>query len=150
MAVSKHRRAFLAGISHKEKRINKKIVLFICISNSGRSQMAEAIYNSRSRRSYAISAGSSPAEKISEGAARALSQLGISAERLHPKKLTQEMVEKADKIVTMGCKEACPQTTKYVVDWGLEDPTLERPESYAIVRDKIVEKVKKLVKEIEG
>lgn len=150
MAVSIHKRAFIAGISHHEKRITKRIVLFICIENSGRSQMAEAIYNSRSRRSYAISAGSNPGENISEGASKALAGIGISSDRLHPKKLTPEMIEKADKIITMGCKDACPQTSKHVVDWGLPDPTPENPGSYIQVRDKIVEKVKKLIREIEG
>ncbi|MFH1750341.1 MAG: arsenate reductase ArsC [Candidatus Micrarchaeota archaeon] len=150
MAKSIHRHAFIVGISHKEKKIQKKIVLFICVHNSLRSQMAEAIYNSRSRRSYAISAGPKPAIKLSEGAIAALYEIGISTERLRPKKLTQEMLDKADKVITMGCREACPPLSRHVADWGLPEPTKEKPGSYAYVRDKIVEKVGKLLEEIEG
>ncbi|MEK6953519.1 MAG: arsenate reductase ArsC [Candidatus Micrarchaeota archaeon] len=131
------------------KRIIKKIVLFICVHNSARSQMAQAIYNSKSRRSYAKSAGSKPGEKVSTMALAALAEIDVHPINPVPKKLTQEMVDEAFRIFTMGCKEECPTTEKFVADWGLPEPIPGNMESYRKLRDLIVQKVKKLLKEVE-
>ena len=99
-------------------------VLFICIENSCRSQMAEAIFNHLAPRGMrAISAGSRPAKEVKALALIALKEVGIDVDALRPKLLTREIAQAADKIVTVGCPEACPAVGKPIEDWGIEDPS---------------------------
>ena len=96
-------------------------VLFVCIQNAGRSQMAQALYERRGGEGR--SAGSQPAAELHEVVVEALEEIGIDLAGRVPHKLTQEDVEWADLVVTMGCGDACPYIPgKEYVDWNLADP----------------------------
>jgi arsenate reductase (thioredoxin) len=100
-----------------------KTVLFICVHNSGRSQMAEAFFNQMARgRARAISAGSEPADIVNPKVVEVMIEEGIDISGNKPKKLTLEMMQGIDRAFTMGCENACPFTTVPVEDWELEDP----------------------------
>lgn len=121
-------------------------VLFICIENSCRSQMAEAIFNHVAPGGMrAISAGSRPAKEVKPLALAALKEIGIDADALRPKLLTREMAEGADRIITMGCPEACPAVGKPMEDWGIEDPSDGGIEDYRKTREIIRRKVEGLL-----
>jgi arsenate reductase len=122
-------------------------VLFICIQNSCRSQMAEAIFNRLAPEGIrAISAGSKPAAKVDPLAVAALKEIGIETNTLSPKLLTREIAQRADKIVTMGCPEACPAVGKPMEDWGIEDPSGRGIQEYRKTREIITRKVEQLLK----
>jgi arsenate reductase len=105
--------------------------------------MAEAIFNHLAPQGMrTTSAGSSPAKEVEPLPLTALKEIGIDADALRPKPLTQEMAERADRIITMGCPEACPAVGKPLEDWGIEDPSGEDIEDYRKVRDIITEKVR--------
>jgi protein-tyrosine-phosphatase len=96
-------------------------VLFVCVHNAGRSQMAQALYERRG--GEARSAGSEPADELHEAVVEALEEIGIDVSRRTPRKLTRDDVEWADLVVTMGCGDACPVLPdKQYVDWNLPDP----------------------------
>jgi len=121
-------------------------VLFICIENSCRSQMAEAIFNHLAPRGIrAISAGSRPAKEAKPLALTALEEIGIDTDALRPKLLTREMAERADRIITMGCPEACPAVGKPMEDWGTEDPAGAGIDEYRKTREIIRRKVEGLL-----
>jgi protein-tyrosine-phosphatase len=121
-------------------------VLFICIQNSCRSQIAEAIFNHLAPEGIrAISAGSKPAAKVDPLALAALNEIGIEINTLNPKLLTREIAQGADKIVTMGCPEACPAVGKPMEDWGIEDPSGRGIEEYRKTRETITRKVEQLL-----
>jgi arsenate reductase len=109
--------------------------------------MAEAIFNHLAPRSMrAISAGSRPAKAVKPLALIALKEIGINADNLRPKLLTREMAERADRIITMGCPEACPMVGKPTEDWGIEDPSGGAIEDYRKTREIIRQKVEGLLK----
>jgi len=117
-------------------------ILFVCVSNSCRSQMAEAFLNSLGKgRAEARSAGSRPASKIDAGARRAMMEAGIPLPRTRPKLLTPELLDWADTVITMGCKGACPRTDKPTADWGIPDPVGKPMAEYRRVREEIRRKV---------
>ncbi len=94
-----------------------KTVLFICVHNSGRSQMAEAFFNQMAGgKAKAISAGSQPADKVNPTVVEAMRELGIDISHNKPKLLTLEMIEGIDLAITMGCENACPITTVETLD----------------------------------
>ena len=96
-------------------------VLFVCVENAGRSQIAQALYEGRGGR--ARSAGSQPAAELHEAVVEALAEFGIDVSGRKPKGLTRQDVEWADLVVTMGCGDACPVLPgKKYVDWNLPDP----------------------------
>jgi protein-tyrosine-phosphatase len=108
--------------------------------------MAEAIFNHLAPRSMrATSAGSRPAKDMKPLALTALKEIGIDADALRPKLLTREMAERADRIITMGCPEACPAVGKPMEDWGIEDPSGGGVEEYRKTRDIITRKVEELL-----
>jgi len=125
-------------------------VLFVCVHNSGRSQMAEAIFNRFSGgRHRGISAGSNPAEAVNPVVVEALREIGIDIGGRRPRKLTAEIAEEADVAVTMGCGEGvCPIVPGEVRDWPLEDPTGKPLETVRRIRDEIEARVKALLAEI--
>lgn len=124
-------------------------VLFICVHNSGRSQMAEAFFNQMANgKAKAISAGSHPADRVNPVAAAAMRELGLDISRNKPKLLTNEMIEGAVRAVTMGCGDRCPLTTLETDDWELEDPRGKPIEQVRKIRDEIKTRVAKLVKEM--
>ena len=125
-------------------------VLFVCVHNSGRSQMAEAIFNRLAGgRHRGISAGSNPAEAVNPVVVEALREIGIDTSGRRPRKLTVEIAEEADIAVTMGCGEGiCPIVPGEVRDWPLEDPTGKPLEVVRRIRDEIEARVKALLAEL--
>jgi arsenate reductase (thioredoxin) len=130
-----------------------KTVLFVCVHNSGRSQMAEAFFNKLAGgRAQALSAGTQPAEVVNPMVVEAMREAGINIVGNKPKLLTMDMVKKAERMITMGCgAEAgavCPASFIETEDWALEDPKGKSLEQVRKIRDEIKERVNKLIKEI--
>lgn len=127
---------------------NVKKVLFVCVENACRSQMAEAIFNRlASGRSNAVSAGTKPADRINPNAVKVMEEIGIDISAQRPKLLTSKMVNEADIVITMGCgADACPVVLKEVEDWKIEDPSGKSIEKFREVRDEIKKKVENLIK----
>jgi protein-tyrosine-phosphatase len=127
-----------------------RTVLFVCVHNAARSQMAEAFFNEMTGgRHRGISAGSEPAEAVNPDAVEAMAELGIDISGARPKRLTAEMVERADIVITMGCGEnVCPVVPKEIADWELEDPSGKPLEGVREIRDQIRGKVVLLVEAI--
>ncbi len=119
-----------------------KHVLFICVGNAARSQMAEGFLNHLAEgKASAESAGSKPAGVVSSKAIQVMSELGIDISRHTSKPLTPEAIDRSDNIITMGCEEACPATNKPVDDWALPDPKGKDIQTYREMRDQIKNKV---------
>jgi len=128
-----------------------KNVLFICVGNSGRSQMAEAFFKHLARgKAGATSAGTNPASEISPTVIQAMKEVDIDISSNRPKKLTMEMLNQADKVITMGCgmEKACPATFTETEDWELEDPKGQSMEKIREIRDEIKERVISLLREV--
>ena len=128
-----------------------KNILFTCVHNSGRSQMAEAFFNQLTEgKAMAVSAGTKPAAHIDRGVMEAMSEIGVDIRGQRPKLLTLEMMEKADRVITMGCgvEETRPASFVPAQDWGLDDPEGRSPEEVRRIRDTIRERVVALVKEV--
>ena len=128
-----------------------KTVLFVCVGNSGRSQMAEAFFNHYAKgKAKAISAGTDPAPSVSRTTVEAMREMGIDISQNKPKALTPEMVDQADLVITMGCgaEAACPASWVETRDWALEDPKGQPIEKVREIRDEIKARVIKLLKEI--
>jgi len=125
-------------------------VLFVCVQNAGRSQMAAALLKHRAAgRVHVRTAGSAPVEEIHSETAQALAELGLDIREEFPKPLTDEVVRAADVVVTMGCGDACPiYPGKRYEDWELDDPAGQGPESVRTIRDEIDRRVQRLVGEL--
>jgi arsenate reductase len=130
-------------------------ILFVCGHNAGRSQMAEAYLNHIARERnlpvQAISAGTGPADRINPTAVMAMEEIGILMERHYPKVMTQEMVDSADRIISMGCGvdvAACPAKFLLTEDWALDDPAEQPLEKVRKVRDRIIERIDVLLEEM--
>jgi arsenate reductase len=126
-------------------------VLFICIHNAGRSQMAEAFFNKLSEgRHRGFSAGSNPSDSINPVVVEALFEVGIDISSNKPKKLTKEMILETDLAITMGCGEdACPIVPNEIREWQLEDPHGKPIEEVRKIRDEIKFRVAALIKELD-
>ena len=126
-----------------------KTVLFICVHNSGRSQMAEAFFNQMAKgRAKAISAGSNPDPQVNPTVAAVMLEDGIDISHNQPKRLTFEMMKGINLAFTMGCENTCPITTVPTRDWALEDPKNKPIEKIRMIRDDIKNRVKSLLDEI--
>ena len=130
-----------------------KTILFVCIHNSGRSQMAEALFNQMAKgKAKAISAGTQPGESVNPVVAEAMKEVGIDISRNKPKALTIEMVEQADRMITMGCGDdaagLCPAKIIETEDWALDDPKGKSLEQVKQIRDEVKARVTKLLAEI--
>ena len=125
-------------------------VLFVCVHNAGRSQMAAGLLKLRSEgRINVRSAGSTPAEEINPNAVQALEELGIDMSEAFPKPLTDEVVRAADVVITMGCGDACPiYPGKRYEDWQLDDPAGQDLATVRRIRDELDERVQRLVGEL--
>jgi len=115
--------------------------------------MAEAFFNQIAQgKAFAISAGTQPGDKVNPVVVEAMQEIGIDISSNKPKMLTMEMVEKADKMITMGCGAdaggLCPASFIETEDWALEDPKGKSLEQVRIIRDEIRTRVRKLVKEM--
>jgi protein-tyrosine-phosphatase len=127
-------------------------VLFVCVHNAGRSQMAAALVTLRSGgRIHVRSAGSSPGEEINPAVVEAMAELGVDMSEAFPKPLTDEVVRAADVVITMGCGDACPiYPGKRYEDWTVDDPAGETLETVRRIRDDIDGRVQKLVDDLLG
>lgn len=125
-------------------------VLFICVHNAGRSQMAEGIFNSLSGgRHYALSAGSQPSSQVNPVVIQAMKEIGIDISGNKPKKLTSEMALQADLAITMGCgPDVCPVAGGEMREWEIEDPHGKPIEGIRVIRDDILLRVKALLNEL--
>jgi arsenate reductase len=125
-------------------------VLFVCVHNAGRSQMAAGLVKLRSRgRIHVRSAGSTPAAEINPAAIEAMEELGIDMSDEFPKPLTDEVVRAADVVITMGCGDACPiYPGKRYEDWELDDPEGKDLETVRRIRDEIDRRVQHLIGEL--
>ena len=125
-------------------------VLFVCVHNAGRSQMAAALLNHRARgRVQVRSAGSDPADEINPAVVTAMAEIGIDVSDAFPKPISQEFVRAADVVVTMGCGDACPiYPGRMYRDWELDDPAGKPVEDIRRIRDEIDTRVQALLEEI--
>ncbi|MEM2878954.1 MAG: arsenate reductase ArsC [Candidatus Hadarchaeales archaeon] len=125
-------------------------VLFVCVENACRSQMAEAFFNSMCKKAVAISAGTRPAPRVNPLAVQVMREIGIDISNAKPKPLTPEMLRSASRVITMGCAvgNLCPGAIVEAEDWGIEDPAGKSVEKFREVRDIIRDRVKRLVEEL--
>ncbi|MFN3309951.1 MAG: arsenate reductase ArsC [Anaerolineales bacterium] len=128
-----------------------KKVLFVCIENSARSQMAEAFFNRMAKNAKAGSAGTRPAKTVNPMAVLVMKEVGIDISGASPKLLTSGMLDGVDRVITMGCsvENICPASISNE-DWGIEDPAGKPIEKVREIRDIIRKKVAQLVEELEG
>jgi protein-tyrosine-phosphatase len=125
-------------------------VLFVCVHNAGRSQMAAGLVKLRSNGRVRVrSAGSAPGEEINPAVVEAMNEVGIDLSQEFPKPLTDEFVQAADVVITMGCGDACPfYPGKRYEDWDLPDPAgLDLP-AVRPIRDDIHHRVRQLLTEL--
>lgn len=129
-----------------------KHVLFVCVENAGRSQIAEAFANHYGKEKLvASSAAVMPADKVNQVVVEVMKEKRIDISEKKPKLLAMKMAEEADIIITMGCsvEKFCPDPLlKNVIDWGLEDPKGKPIEKVREIRDEIERRVQKLIDEI--
>ena len=125
-------------------------VLFVCVHNAGRSQMAAALLDHHAQGRVAIrSAGSTPADEINPAVVAAMNELGIDLAKEFPKPLTTDAVEAADVVVTMGCGDACPIFPgKTYLDWELPDPAGKPIEEVRSLREEIDRRVQGLLDDL--
>jgi arsenate reductase (thioredoxin) len=125
-------------------------VLFVCVHNAGRSQMAAALLDHHADGCVQVrSAGSAPADEIDPAVRAAMDEIGIDLSQAFPKKLTTGAVEAADVVITMGCGDACPVVPgKRYLDWELSDPAGKGIEAVRPIRDEIDRRVRDLVRQL--
>ena len=122
-------------------------VLFVCVHNAGRSQMAAAFTHALSDGEIEVhSAGSEPAERINPAVMQAMQEVGVDLSREFPKPLSDDVVRDSDVVITMGCGDACPfYPGKRYLDWELDDPAGQPLEKVRHIRDEIRTRVEQLV-----
>ncbi len=131
-------------------RDDRPTVLFLCVHNAGRSQMALGWFTKLAEgRAVAYSGGSEPAEQVNPAAVEAMAEVGIDITAEYPKPWTDEIVQAADVVITMGCGDACPIFPgKRYEDWTLDDPAGQGVDAVRPIRDEIGERVHKLLAEL--
>ena len=129
---------------------NKKTILFVCVHNAGRSQIAAGFARTLGgEKVEVLSAGSAPKDSINPIAVEAMAELGIDIADQQPKILTPESVQASDVVITMGCGDACPYYPgKRYEDWKLDDPAGQGIEQVRVIRDEIKARVEVLLGEI--
>lgn len=132
----------------------EKVILFVCIENAGRSQMAEGFFNQRyaPKGFRAISAGTRPVSQINPLAVQAMSEVGINIRSQNPKIITEDMIRSSEKRVNMGCIERseCPMLfINNVIDWGIEDPKGKPIETVREIRDEMERQVKEIAQSLQ-
>jgi arsenate reductase len=139
----------LDALVHAEKRAEERVpsVLFLCVHNAGRSQMALGWFTTLAGdRAVAWSGGSEPEDAINESAVAAMAEVGIDISQQFPKPWTDEFFQAADVVVTMGCGDACPLVPgKHYEDWHLDDPSGKSVGEVRPIRDEILERVTELM-----
>ena len=129
---------------------DKPSVLFVCVHNAGRSQMAAAFLTHLSQGAVEVrSAGSEPADRVNPAAVAAMAEVGIDIAGEQPKVLTTESVQASDVVITMGCGDTCPYYPgKRYEDWVLEDPAGKGVDAVRPIRDEIKRRVENLISEL--
>jgi arsenate reductase len=131
-----------------------RAILFVCVANSGRSQMAEAIFNKLKPDGFrAISAGTKPAKEVNPLVVQVLREIGIDVSGARPKPISTEMIAEAEKIITMGCEASnfCPaRFLSRVEDWNIEDPKGKTLEEIRSIRDTIRDHVRELLRQLQS
>lgn len=128
-------------------------VIFACVHNAGRSQMAAAFFNQFAdpSKALAVSAGTQPAEKVHDCVLHAMQQSGIDLSYVKPQLLTDDLVCGADLLITMGCGEACPHVSGLKRDdWPLSDPKGKSDDEVCMIRDEIKNRVLSLVHSLDA
>ena len=127
-------------------------VLFVCLHNAGRSQMSQALFErAAAGRHSAASAGTTPAERVHPEVVEVMNELGIDLADRRPRRLTQQLAEQADVVVTMGCGDACPYIPgRRYLDWELRDPKGLNSDEVRAIRDDIAARVAHLAAELDG
>lgn len=142
----------LKALGQAEGMIVKEVpeVLFVCVHNAGRSQMAAGLLNLRARgRVHVRSAGSDPAGQINPAVIEAMTEIGVDLGEEFPKPLTDEVVRAADAVITMGCGDACPiYPGKKYLDWVLDDPAGKSIDEVRVIRDQIDARAQALLDEL--
>jgi protein-tyrosine-phosphatase len=125
-------------------------VLFVCVHNAGRSQMAAALLHHHAQGRVTVrSAGSAPADTINPAVVQAMTELGLDLSKEFPKPLTTEAVHTADVVITMGCGDACPVFPgKRYLDWALDDPAGQGIDAVRPIRDEIDRRVRELLADL--
>ena len=125
-------------------------VLFVCVHNAGRSQMAAAFLTHLAGDSVEVrSAGSAPADTLNPAVVQAMAEVGIDLSGRKPKVLTVEAVQASDVVITMGCGDTCPIFPgKRYLDWTLEDPAGQGIEAVRPIRDEIAQRIRTLLAEL--
>ena len=140
--------------SGKNKGGGEKTILFICVENAGRSQMAEGFFNKYPPKGYrAISAGTKPTSHINPVAIQAMKELGIDISHQRPKIIDNDMIRSSAKAVNMGCMDqsACPMLFMgNVIDWRIEDPKGKSIEKVREIRDDIEKRVKEIAETLRS
>lgn len=138
--------------SNSESHSAKPSVLFVCVHNAGRSQMAAGFMSHLGQgRVDVLSAGSAPKDSINPIAVAAMAEIGIDISNNSPKVLTNDAVEQSDAVITMGCGDVCPfYPGKRYEDWVLEDPAGQGIESVRVIRDEIKVRVETLLAQLLG
>jgi protein-tyrosine-phosphatase len=143
----------LNALVQAEMRSDEKVpsVLFLCVHNAGRSQMALGWFAQLAGdRAMAWSGGSEPGDSINESAIAVMAEIGIDISRQFPKLWTDEFFQAADVVVTMGCGDACPLVPgKHYEDWELEDPSGRTVEEVRLIRDEIRRRVVELMRRLD-
>jgi arsenate reductase len=125
-------------------------VLFLCVENAGRSQMAAALLDHYADGRVRVrSAGSQPADQVNPTVVEAMAELGLDISREFPKPMTDDVVRAADAVITMGCGDACPiYPGKRYEDWEVDDPAHADLEGVRRIRDEISQRVRSLLDEV--
>ena len=136
------------------KNESKKSVLFVCVQNAGRSQMAEGFFKKYAPKEYeGISAGTMPVSEINPLAVEVMREVDIDISGQKSKEITEDMIRNSSKIVNMGCmdKVSCPTLfLQNLLDWNIEDPKDKQIDKVREIRDEIEQRVKKLVADIKN
>jgi len=152
LLAEKFARERLKAVAQAGGQIAKEVpeVLFVCVHNAGRSQMAAALLDRAAQgRVHVRSAGSTPADEINPAVVAAMDEIGVDMSKEFPKPLTTEVVEAADVVVTMGCGDACPIFPgKRYLDWELTDPSGKSVDEVRPIRDEIDARVRTLLSEL--
>jgi protein-tyrosine-phosphatase len=150
--IHRFARERLRALAQVEGTMTKEVpeVLFVCVHNAGRSQMAAGLLDKLAAgRVQVRTAGSDPADRINSAAVEAMAEVGVDLSKEFPKPLTDEVVRAADAVITMGCGDACPiYPGKRYEDWELEDPEGKDLETVRRIRDQIAERVRSLLVEL--
>jgi arsenate reductase (thioredoxin) len=150
--VHRFARERLRALGQVEGKVTKQVpeVLFVCVQNAGRSQIAAGLMDKLGGGAVHVrSAGSEPAERINPAVREAMAEVGVDLEKEFPKPLTDEVVRAADAVITMGCGDACPiYPGKRYEDWELDDPAEQDLDEVRRIRDEIRGRVEALLSDL--